>query len=229
VQTGLEPPCVVSFRENHWPGLADHRTVAALLDAATPSRPCSYTTRWNATVAEPGLRSHAPRNPGRCSRVPQPAGGNRHHHPRRQARLPRLRRAGRVRTRPHPGADQRGAGRGQGPRPPRRPTFGAERAQGSRWPRRCMRPGSTWWPRSPRRLGSAAPRSTVASPSQVANQEKPGRGDTAPWRQPVVAAALRLGRGAIAHKASRVSGSATLLRYGAVGSILIYRAWGRRA
>src|SRR5215217_2579079 len=30
----------VSFRENHWRGLADHRTVAALLFAATPSRPC---------------------------------------------------------------------------------------------------------------------------------------------------------------------------------------------
>jgi len=27
----------VSFRENHWPGLADHRTVAALLWAATPA------------------------------------------------------------------------------------------------------------------------------------------------------------------------------------------------
>src|SRR4029450_13422053 len=37
-QTGQGPPCVVSFRENHWRGLADHRTVATPTWAATPSR-----------------------------------------------------------------------------------------------------------------------------------------------------------------------------------------------
>ena len=40
------------------------------------------------------------------------AGGDRHHHPRRQARLPRLRRLGRVRTRPHPRTHGRRTGRG---------------------------------------------------------------------------------------------------------------------
>jgi hypothetical protein len=39
----------VSFREHHWPGLADHRTVATLLCTATPSRSCSYTTPRDAT------------------------------------------------------------------------------------------------------------------------------------------------------------------------------------
>jgi hypothetical protein len=52
--------------------------------------------------------------------------------PGRQAHLPRLRRAGRVRTRPDPGADQRRAGRRQGPRPPRWPAIGAVRAQSCR-------------------------------------------------------------------------------------------------
>lgn len=32
-------PCVVSFTEHHWPGHADHRTVAAPTCAATPSKP----------------------------------------------------------------------------------------------------------------------------------------------------------------------------------------------
>jgi hypothetical protein len=68
--------------------------------------------------------------PGRPRRrVPQLAGGDRYHHPRRQAGLPRLRRPGRIRTRPHPRADQRRASSGQGPRPPRRPTPSDDRPQ----------------------------------------------------------------------------------------------------
>jgi hypothetical protein len=39
----------VSLRERHWPGLADHRTVAASTCAATPLGPRSYTTQWDAT------------------------------------------------------------------------------------------------------------------------------------------------------------------------------------
>ena len=51
-------------------------------------------------------------------RVQEPARGPGHHHPRRPAGLPRLRRAGRV----HPRADRRGHPRGPGRRPrPRRP------------------------------------------------------------------------------------------------------------
>jgi hypothetical protein len=50
-------------------------------------------------------------------RVQEPARGPGHHHPRRPAGLPRLRRAGRV----HPRADRRGHPRGSGRRPrPRR-------------------------------------------------------------------------------------------------------------
>jgi hypothetical protein len=54
---------------------------------------------------------------------------DRHHHPRRQARLPRLRRLGRVRTRPHPRTHHRRAGRGANSRPPGRPTIGADGPQ----------------------------------------------------------------------------------------------------
>src|SRR5215213_5753527 len=43
---------------------------------------------------------HRPRRVRR--RVPEPPGGHRHYHPGRQARLPCVRRVGRVRTRPHP-------------------------------------------------------------------------------------------------------------------------------
>ena len=46
---------------------------------------------------------------------------------RRQARLPRLRRPGRIRTRPHTRTHHRWASCGPGPRPPRWPTLGAER------------------------------------------------------------------------------------------------------
>jgi hypothetical protein len=49
--------------------------------------------------------------------------------PPRQARVPCVCRLGRVRTRPHPGADHCRAGCCSGPRPPRRPTIGAHRAQ----------------------------------------------------------------------------------------------------
>ena len=51
------------------------------------------------------------------------------HHPRRQTRLPRLRRPGRVRTRPHPRTHGRRAGGGPGPRPPRRPALSSDRPQ----------------------------------------------------------------------------------------------------
>jgi Resolvase, N terminal domain len=37
---------------------------------------------------------------------------------------------GRVRTRPHPRTNRRGAGRRQGPRPPRRPAIGTDRREG---------------------------------------------------------------------------------------------------
>jgi hypothetical protein len=56
-------------------------------------------------------------------------GGDRHHHPGRQARLPRVRGPGGVRTRPDPRTHRRRPGRGPGPWPPRRPALGAERPQ----------------------------------------------------------------------------------------------------
>jgi hypothetical protein len=67
VQTGQGPPCVVSFRENHWPGLADHRTVAALLYAAMPSRPCYLhhsTGRHSGKSGDAVVRS--PADPNCC-------------------------------------------------------------------------------------------------------------------------------------------------------------------
>ena len=57
------------------------------------------------TVAAPG---------GAGDRLQEPDRADRHHHPGRQAGLPRLRGAGRVRARPDPGADPRRAGRGAG-------------------------------------------------------------------------------------------------------------------
>ncbi len=55
---------------------------------------------------------------------PFAAGAGRHHHLGRQAGVPHLRRAGRVRARPGPGADQRWAGRRPGPWPHGRPAGG---------------------------------------------------------------------------------------------------------
>jgi hypothetical protein len=54
--------------------------------------------------------------------------------PRRQARLPRLRRPGRVRTRPHPRTHQRRPGCRQGPRPPRRSPIRDDRPQAAGGP-----------------------------------------------------------------------------------------------
>jgi hypothetical protein len=67
---------------------------------------------------------------GARDRVPQSPRGDRHHHPRRQARLPRLRRPGRVRTRPHPGTHGRGTGCRPGSWPPGRPAVGHDCPQG---------------------------------------------------------------------------------------------------
>jgi hypothetical protein len=39
----------VSFRENQWRGLADHRTVATPAWQLRPRGPATYTTRWDAT------------------------------------------------------------------------------------------------------------------------------------------------------------------------------------
>jgi hypothetical protein len=39
----------VSFRENHWRGLADPHTVAAPACTGTPSRPRTYTTPGDVT------------------------------------------------------------------------------------------------------------------------------------------------------------------------------------
>ena len=96
--------------------------------AATRRHPGRLETRspWP-VAAPPGRHRHGPRRGRR--RVPEPAGGDRHHHPRRQAGLPRVRRPGRVRTRSHSGTDQRRAGGRPRPRPPRRTTFSADRSQ----------------------------------------------------------------------------------------------------
>jgi len=67
-----------------------------------------------ALPAPPDRVRRRPRNAG--DRVQEPHRADRHRHPGRQARLPRLRGAGRVRARPYPGADplrpRRGAGAG---------------------------------------------------------------------------------------------------------------------
>jgi hypothetical protein len=55
----------VSFRENHWRGLADHRTVAALLCAATPSRSCYL----HHSMGHHCVRRKRPREPNACGRV----------------------------------------------------------------------------------------------------------------------------------------------------------------
>src|SRR5438046_9786760 len=41
---------VLSFRENHWRGLADHHTVAPPTCSGTPSGPITYTTGRDATA-----------------------------------------------------------------------------------------------------------------------------------------------------------------------------------
>ena len=99
---------------------------------------------------------------GAGDRLQEPDRADRHHHAGRQAHLPRLRRAGRVRARPDPGADACGAGRGAG--------AGTTWAAGRRsWPM----PSSSSWrgpsmpagrpisPPSARRSASRAPRSTA--------------------------------------------------------------------
>ena len=47
----------VSFRENHWRGLAEHHTVALPACPGTPSRPNTYTTRRDATDEYPDFAS----------------------------------------------------------------------------------------------------------------------------------------------------------------------------
>jgi len=106
------------------------RTESAM--PASPPPTSSHTARstpWSgpAAIGCSPRRPAAPCRPRR--RVPQPPGGDRHHHSRRQACLPCLRRLGRVRTRPDPRTHQRRAGRRPGPRPPRRPTLGHDRPQ----------------------------------------------------------------------------------------------------
>src|SRR5206468_8461977 len=41
---------VLSFRENHWRGLADHHTVASPACSGTPSGPITYTTGRDAAL-----------------------------------------------------------------------------------------------------------------------------------------------------------------------------------
>jgi hypothetical protein len=45
---------LVSFRENHWRGLADHHTAACPARSGTPSEPVTYTTRGDAAVESNG-------------------------------------------------------------------------------------------------------------------------------------------------------------------------------
>src|SRR5215213_1942765 len=54
----------VSFRENHWRGLADHRTVATPAWQLRHRGPATYTTRWDATRGGRRGWSAALRAPG---------------------------------------------------------------------------------------------------------------------------------------------------------------------
>jgi hypothetical protein len=45
---------LISFRENHWRGLADHHTAACPARSGTPSEPITYTTRGDAAVESNG-------------------------------------------------------------------------------------------------------------------------------------------------------------------------------
>src|SRR5262249_31912011 len=77
----------------------------------------------------PPPRRDARRPPGAGDRVPEPPGEHRHDDQRRQAGLPRLRRPGRVRARPHPRADPGRARRGPGARPEGRAAAQARRQE----------------------------------------------------------------------------------------------------
>ena len=95
---------------------------------------CAPATPWssgNSTASAAPCATWSTPSPAwpTAASGPQSPGGDRHHHPRRQARLPRVRGPGRVRTRPHPRTHQRRAGRCPGPGPPRRPAVGDDRPQ----------------------------------------------------------------------------------------------------
>jgi hypothetical protein len=95
-----------------------------------PRRHPGRLENWIASAAPCGIWSTPSPDWPTVGRVPQPAGGDRRHQPRRRANPPRLAALAEFERDLIRERTAAGAGRRQGRRPPRRPAVGADRREG---------------------------------------------------------------------------------------------------